>query len=80
MEKESERFQHPRNQQAYRDKARNLKVDFLSTNAVLPPGFDLVALGTKEVRLLQARGKNPFRRERDLDDEGNAINTEYVPA
>ena len=73
---DKDRFEHPRNQQAYRDKARNMKVDYLMTNAVLPPNFNLVALGKKEIERLLSYGKNPYRREEDLDDEGNAINTE----
>lgn len=70
------RFEYPRNQQAYRDKARNLKVDFLMTDKVLPPCFDLVALGHKEVEKLSSFGKNPYRKEKDLDDDGTPINTE----
>jgi hypothetical protein len=73
------KFEVPRNQQAYRDKARNMKVDYLITDAVLPPCFDLVALGSKEKARLIAMGKNPNRREGDIDDEGNPINISYVP-
>ena len=76
---DSHKFEHPRNQQAYRDKARNLKVDFLLTDAILPPGFDLVALGNKERKRLVSMGKNPDRREKDIDENGNAISTEYRP-
>ncbi|KAK0390914.1 hypothetical protein NLU13_0417 [Sarocladium strictum] len=75
---DSHRFEVPRNQQAYRDKARNMKVDYLITDAVLPPCFDLVALGSKEKARLIAMGKNPNRREGDLDDEGNPINLSYI--
>ena len=69
-------FERPRHQQAYRDKARNLKVDYLMTDAVLPPSFDLVNLGKKEINRLCSFGKNPFRREKDVED-GKAINTEF---
>lgn len=69
-------FHHPRNQQAYRDKARNLKVDFLLTDAVLPPCFDLVILSKKENETVMRARKNPWRRESDIDDKGNAINTD----
>ncbi|CRK39072.1 hypothetical protein BN1708_016709 [Verticillium longisporum] len=70
-------FEDRRGQQAIRDKARNLKVDFLKADIVLPPGFDRVLLGTKEVKALTGRGKNPYRRERDVDADGNPTNTEY---
>ncbi|KAH8171850.1 hypothetical protein LIA77_08617 [Sarocladium implicatum] len=73
------KFEVQRNQQAFRDKARNMKVDYLITDAVLPPCFDLVALGKKENERLIAMGKNPNRREADLDDQGMPINTAYVP-
>ncbi|KAI9163348.1 hypothetical protein HJFPF1_04956 [Paramyrothecium foliicola] len=74
---DAHRFVQPRNQQAYRDKARNMKVDFLLTDIVLPPGFDLVALGKKEVDRVVGLGKNPYRKENDLDVAGNPIRTEY---
>ncbi|KAH6888041.1 hypothetical protein B0T10DRAFT_66049 [Thelonectria olida] len=75
---DNHKFEHPRNQQAYRDKARNMKVDYLRADAVLPPCFDLVALGRKEVDALISLGKNPYRKEDDVDQNGRAINTEYV--
>ncbi|ODA78605.1 hypothetical protein RJ55_05987 [Drechmeria coniospora] len=71
------RFEHARNQQAYRDKARNLKVDFLLADAPLPPSFDLVALSGKEVARVEAAGKNPYRRENDMVD-GEPVNTRLV--
>lgn len=78
IEKEdSEAFERPRGQQAYRDKARNMKVDMLLTDAILPPCFDMVTLGQKEIRRVVSFGKNPARRERDMDESGRAINTEY---
>ncbi|KAG7140047.1 hypothetical protein HYQ45_003130 [Verticillium longisporum] len=70
-------FEVRRGQQAIRDKARNLKVDFLKADIILPPGFDGVLLGTKEIKALTGRGKNPYRRERDVDADGNATNTEF---
>lgn len=77
MEKHySDRFEIPRNQQAYRDKARNLKVDLLMTDRVLPPCFDLVALSKKETDKVVSYGKNPYRKENDLDDDDNPINTD----
>ena len=71
----NDKFDHPRNQQAYRDKARNLKVDFLKADAVLPPGFNHVVLGPKEIAIVRGRGKNHLRMEHDLDSRGNPVNT-----
>ncbi|KAJ0166790.1 hypothetical protein CTA2_5867 [Colletotrichum tanaceti] len=72
-------FDHPRDQQAIRDKARNLKVDLLKADLPLYPGFDGIALGKKERQALISRGKNPDRTEADIDADGNPIHTEYVP-
>ncbi|KAK1596788.1 uncharacterized protein LY79DRAFT_31073 [Colletotrichum navitas] len=72
-------FDHPRDQQAIRDKARNLKVDLLKADLNLYPGFDGVALGKKERQVLISRGKNPDRTEADVDASGNPTHTEYVP-
>ncbi|WDK17799.1 hypothetical protein CGRA01v4_09082 [Colletotrichum graminicola] len=72
-------FDHPRDQQAIRDKARNLKVDMLKADLNLYPGFDGVALGKKERQVLISRGKNPDRTEADVDADGNPTHTEYVP-
>ncbi|KAK0729679.1 hypothetical protein B0H67DRAFT_547781 [Lasiosphaeris hirsuta] len=72
------KFEIPRDQQALRDKARLLKQDFLKADVVLPPSFDLVVLGKKERNAVIACGKNPDRREADVED-GQPINTEYVP-
>lgn len=74
----TDRFQTPRNQQACRDRARNLKVDMLLSDSILPRDFDKVALGKKEVeRIVRAR-KNPSRLEADVDEEGYPINTTLV--
>ncbi|TQV93490.1 MYB DNA-binding domain-containing protein [Cordyceps javanica] len=73
-------FEHPRDQQAYRDRARNMKVDLLISDRRLPQGFDFVALGTKERRRVEKFGKNPERKERDVDMRtGEVTNTEFVP-
>ncbi|KAK1252605.1 hypothetical protein MKX08_003792 [Trichoderma sp. CBMAI-0020] len=80
MEKEdSNQFELPRNAQAYRDRARNMKVDFLISDAVLPRGFDLVTFSKKEIDRVQKLGKNPDRMEADVDRDGRPINTQYVP-
>ncbi|KAG5926062.1 hypothetical protein E4U42_003696 [Claviceps africana] len=68
------RFQCPRNQQAYRDRARNLKVDFLLSDSLLPPGFDLVALGRKEIQKVLRGGRNPRRKEDEVL-HGKPVNT-----
>ncbi|PFH56826.1 hypothetical protein XA68_15951 [Ophiocordyceps unilateralis] len=75
---DNDKFEHPRNQQAYRDKARNLKVDYLRTDSPLPECYDLVSLGPKEVRQIQSNGKNPLRREADVDENGKPTNTRLV--
>ncbi|KAL0937664.1 myb DNA-binding domain-containing protein [Colletotrichum truncatum] len=72
-------FDVPRDQQAIRDKARNVKVDLLKADLCLYPGFNNIALGKKERSALIARGKNPDRREEDVDIEGVPINTRYIP-
>ncbi|UNI24217.1 hypothetical protein JDV02_009983 [Purpureocillium takamizusanense] len=70
-----DREEAKRGQQGLRDKARNLKVDFLLTDMPLPPCFDLVALSSKEVRRVEEARRNPFRREEDLDEDGRPTNT-----
>lgn len=71
-------FEIPRDQQALRDKARLLKQDFLKADVLLPPSFDLVVLGKKERNAVIACGKNPDRKEADVEN-GEPINTEYIP-
>ncbi|PCD32895.1 hypothetical protein AU210_009131 [Fusarium oxysporum f. sp. radicis-cucumerinum] len=78
IETMSERFEYPRNQQAYRDRARNLKTELLMIDMPLPPNFDAVALSNKEIAKIRGVGKNPFRKEADIDDDNNPINTELA--
>jgi hypothetical protein len=52
----------------------NYRVD-----AVLPRGFDLVVLGKKEREAIKACGKNPDRKEADIDANGRPVNTELEP-
>ncbi|KAF4965971.1 hypothetical protein FSARC_6280 [Fusarium sarcochroum] len=73
-------FDYPRNQQAYRDRARNLKTEILSTDRNLPPGFDSVILGPKEIEKVKGVGKNPYRVVEDVDERGDPVNTELRPA
>lgn len=47
-------------------------------DAHLPPSFDLVVLGRKERATVIACGKNPDRKEADVDPTtGLPVNTEY---
>lgn len=46
---------------------------------MLPPGFDLVVLGRKEKEMVIHAGRNPERREEDMDAAGNVTNTLYDP-
>ncbi|KAI1087385.1 hypothetical protein F5B19DRAFT_497421 [Rostrohypoxylon terebratum] len=71
-------FQHQRNQQALRDKARGLKVWYLEGDRILPPGFDQVALGQKEKASVIKCGRNPDRREDDVDEDGHVTNNLWV--
>lgn len=71
-------FEHRRNQQALRDKARGLKVWYLEGDRVLPPGFDQVALGQKEKASVIKCGRNPERREDDMDENGQVTNNLWV--
>ncbi|KAK5632398.1 hypothetical protein RRF57_008112 [Xylaria bambusicola] len=66
-------FQTHRNQQAIRDKARNLKKGYLCADAILPSGFDLVSLSKKEKNDVIASGHNPDRMENDIDERGRVI-------
>ncbi|KAI0431788.1 hypothetical protein F5Y09DRAFT_303801 [Xylaria sp. FL1042] len=67
-------FQTYRNQQAIRDKARNLKKGYLCADAILPSGFDMVYLSKKEKADVIASGHNPDRMEDDVDERGRVIN------
>ena len=71
---ENAKFEVARNQQAVRDRARNVKVLFLASDLVLPAGFDLIGLGPKEREAVRRAGKNPDRSEDDLDEDGEVIN------
>ncbi|OTA58605.1 hypothetical protein K449DRAFT_385585 [Hypoxylon sp. EC38] len=71
-------FENARNQQALRDKARGLKVWYLEGDRVLPAGFDQVALGQKEKDAVIRCGRNPNRREGDLDEDGQVTNNIWV--
>ncbi|RYO86167.1 hypothetical protein DL766_001969 [Monosporascus sp. MC13-8B] len=72
-------FEVSRDQQAVRDRARNLKVLFLQGDKTLPACFDMVALGQKERNTVIRVGRNPDRRESDLDQDNNVINHIWVP-
>ncbi|ELR10768.1 hypothetical protein VC83_00108 [Pseudogymnoascus destructans] len=59
-------FDECRNQGSLKDKARNMKVDFLISGGPLPANFDLIAIGQKERDKVLSRGKNPYRKEGEL--------------
>ncbi|KAI8957728.1 hypothetical protein F5Y11DRAFT_360596 [Daldinia sp. FL1419] len=71
-------FENPRNQQQVRDKARGLKVWYLEGDRILPPGFDQVVLGQKEKDAVIKCGRNPDRKEDDLDEDGKITNNIWV--
>lgn len=70
-------FEVQRNQQAVRDHARILKVQFLKGDSLLPAFFDNVALGEKERQAIINIGRNPDRKEHDVDENGNITNQYY---
>lgn len=47
---------------------------------MLPLSFDYVVLGKKEREAVIACGRNPDRKENDVDESGNPINTLYTGA
>lgn len=49
---------------------------FYRADAILPRGFDYVVLGKKEREAVKACGKNPDRKEGDVDENGHPISTE----
>ncbi|KAI0454069.1 hypothetical protein F5B21DRAFT_477379 [Xylaria acuta] len=70
-------FETYRNQQAIRDKARNLKKGYLCADAILPSGFDFVYLSKKERDDVIASGHNPDRTEDDIDERGRVIHNRW---
>ncbi|KFZ01319.1 hypothetical protein V501_10079 [Pseudogymnoascus sp. VKM F-4519 (FW-2642)] len=59
-------FDECRNQGSLKDKARNMKVDFLISGSPLPTNFDLIAIGQKERDKVMSRGRNPYRKEGEI--------------
>jgi len=59
-------FERDVDQVGLKDKARNIKVDFLKSGGFLPKNFDCVALGAKEKAKVKAVGMNPYRREGEI--------------
>ncbi|KAI5867739.1 hypothetical protein GGS23DRAFT_549709 [Durotheca rogersii] len=68
------KFEPSRDQQALRDKARNMKVKYLVEDRVLPRGFDGVILSSKQRAIVIREGKNPERREDDVNEDGLVSN------
>ncbi|KFY66779.1 hypothetical protein V497_00726 [Pseudogymnoascus sp. VKM F-4516 (FW-969)] len=58
-----------RDQVALKDKARNIKVDYLIARSELPRNFDGISLGQKERDKVTARGLNPWRQEGEMVGE-----------
>ncbi len=48
------------------------------TDSLLPPSFDLVVLGKKEVENVKSVGRNPYRKESDVIN-GIPVNTMLQP-
>jgi len=46
------------------------------TDTVLPPGFDLVVLGAKEIERVRSVQRNPDRKEADVDGNGDVSNNQ----
>ena len=46
-------------------------------DAVLPPGFDKVLIAKQHRDKIIACGRNPDRREADIDERGRPINTKW---
>ncbi|KFY22149.1 hypothetical protein V493_06816 [Pseudogymnoascus sp. VKM F-4281 (FW-2241)] len=59
-------FHEKRDQGSLKDKARNMKVDFLISRAPLPNNFDRISLGKKEIDKVLSRGQNPYRKEGEI--------------
>ncbi|OBT72024.1 hypothetical protein VF21_09231 [Pseudogymnoascus sp. 05NY08] len=59
-------FDECRNQGSLKDKARNMKVDFLISGDALPLNFDRIAIGQKERDKVLRMGKNPYRMEGEI--------------
>jgi len=49
----------------------------IRNDGVLPNNFDAVLLSAKDRNLLIRCGKNPDRKEEDVEDDGNPLNTEW---
>lgn len=71
-------FEVTRAQQAVRDRARILKTLFLQGDKLLPACFDMIVLGQKERSAIQKLGRNPDRREGDVDESGKLTNYIWV--
>jgi len=70
-----------RGQVSLKDKARNMKVDYLLARAELPTNFDRVALSKKEMDRVKKAGLNPYRREGEIvGEEAYNMDGKYVQA
>ncbi|KAI9730035.1 MAG: hypothetical protein M1818_008304 [Claussenomyces sp. TS43310] len=65
-------FERVCDQVGLKDKARNIKVDYLKAGTPLPLNFDRIAIGAKERAKVMAAGMNPYRLE------GEALGEESI--
>lgn len=66
-----------RTQQAVRGVLRSWKVTMLKNDEVLPQGFDAIILERSWQEKVKKAGKNPDRKESDVDEQGRPTNTEW---
>ncbi|OBT68398.1 hypothetical protein VE03_02810 [Pseudogymnoascus sp. 23342-1-I1] len=71
-------FHEKRDQGSLKDKARNIKVEYLISRAPLPTNFDNIALGKKEKEKVLSRGQNPYRKEGEIVGQ-EAIGMDGLP-
>lgn len=64
----------PRNEEQLKDKAWNIKATALMNEQPLPPKFDMIGMRKAVIQDLIDRGINPYRMERDLDENGIPTN------
>lgn len=69
-----------RSQQTLRSFLISMKVKMLKYDERLPPGFDLIRSNDKKIaRYVSDKGKNPWRKEADVDASGQPTNTQWDP-
>lgn len=66
-----------RKQQTIRSRLLLIKVGMLKQDQVLPKGFDSIKLDRTTLDKVSGFGKNPYRKESDIDSRGRPTNTEW---